>query len=331
MTSPGVVLIGVDVGGTTMSGGLVTPEGEILSTVQTETHRDGPGTAVEDLLRIIDELMSQALERGLSVGGIGVGLAGIVDADAGLMKKGIERIPELTELPLAQRIQAKTGAPVFLDNDVNALALGEWRYGHGRGASSLVLLALGTGLGGAIILDGRLERGRSGFGGEFGHFPVKFDGRRCVCGGRGCLGAYAAGYGIAAEWRRRRRAEGAPDPTEPGQSELTMASRAQEAFQAAARGDEDARAIVEDACQALSAALGGVINGLNPEVVVVTGGILKSLVHWEAEILACVDEYALAPAREAARIHLVPGDKSQTVRGGAALVLYEQARRGARP
>jgi hypothetical protein len=87
----------VDVGGTTMSGGLVTPEGEILSTIQTDTHGDGPGTAVEDLVRIIDQLMSQALEQGLSVGGIGVGLPGLVDADAGLMKKGIERVRVLSK------------------------------------------------------------------------------------------------------------------------------------------------------------------------------------------------------------------------------------------
>ena len=200
------VLIGVDVGGTTMSGGLVTPGGDVLSTVQTQTHRDGPGTALEDLLRIVDGLMARSVERGLSIGGIGIGLPGIVDAEAGMMKKGIERVTELTELPLAQHIQAKTGLPVFVDNDVNALALGEWRYGHGRGASSLVVLALGTGLGGAIILDGRLQRGRSGFGGELGHVPVNFDGRQCVCGGRGCLGAYAAGYGIAEEWYQYRDA-----------------------------------------------------------------------------------------------------------------------------
>jgi glucokinase len=330
MTSPGVVLIGVDVGGTAMSGGLVTPEGEVLSTLQTETHRDGPGTALENLLRIIDGLMVQALERGLAVGGIGVGLAGIVDAESGLMRKGIERVTELTELPLAQHIQAKTGVPVFLDNDVNALGLGEWRWGHGRGASSLVVLALGTGLGGAIILDGRLERGRSGFGGELGHVPVKFDGPPCVCGGRGCLGVYAAGYGIAQEWRRRRCQERVPAHPQSASSSLSM-SNAEAVFQAAASGDGVAGAIIEEACQALSAALGGIINGLNPEVVVVTGGIVKSLVRWEAAILAGVDEYAMAPPRAAARIHLVPGDKSQTVRGGAALVLYEQARRAARP
>jgi glucokinase len=247
-----------------------------------------------------------------------------------MMKKGIERVPELTELPLAPQIQAKTGLPVFVDNDVNALALGEWKYGHGRGASSLVVLALGTGLGGAIILDGRLQRGRNGFGGEFGHFPVRFDGRRCVCGARGCLGAYAAGYGIAAEWHRRVGQGGKSGPADPVEGDLSR-SNAEEVFQAASTGDEAAGAIVKETCQALGAALGGVINGLNPEVIVVTGGLLKSLVHCQDEILERVGEHALAPARVATRIHLVPGHKSQTVRGGAALVLYEQARRPARP
>jgi glucokinase len=327
MTSSGAVLIGVDVGSTTMSGGLVTRAGKVLSVVQTHTHRDGPGTALEDLLRIIDELMAQTVERGLSTCGIGIGLPGIVDAEAGMMKKCIERVTELTEIPLAHRIQAKTGLPVFVDNDVNALALGEWTYGHGRGASSLVVLALGTGLGGAIILDGRLERGRNGFGGEFGHVPVNFDGRRCECGARGCLGAYAAGYGIAAEWHRRVGQGDDSSPVDSAGSDLSSAN-AEEVFQAAAKGDEAAGAVVKEACQALGAALGGVINGLNPEVIVVTGGILKSLVHCQDEILERVGEYALAPARAAARIHLVPGHKSQTVKGGAALVLYEQARHG---
>jgi glucokinase len=330
MTSSGAVLIGVDVGGTTMSGGLVTPEGEILSTIQADTHRDGPGTALEGLLRIIDDLMAQSTERRLSIGGIGIGVPGIADADAGIMKKGIERVTELTELPLAHHIQAKAGLPVFVDNDVNALALGEWHWGHGRGASSLIVLALGTGLGGAIILDGRLQRGRSGYGGEFGHVPVKFDGLRCVCGGRGCLGAYAAGYGIAAEWRRRRDLESKSGALDPVEGDLSRPN-AEEVFQAAAKGDEAAGAIVKEACQALAATLGGIINGLNPEVIVVTGGILKSLVRHEREILDWVGEYAITPARSVARIHLVPGDKSQTVRGGAALVLYEQARRATRP
>jgi glucokinase len=328
MIPPTRVLIGVDVGGTTMSGGLVTPGGEIVSVVQTSTHADGPGTALDNLLRIVDTLVSQAGERRLPVAGIGIGLPGIVDADAGVLRKGIERVIELAELPLAQCIEAKTGIATFIDNDVNALALGDLSYGHGRGASSLVVLALGTGLGGAIVLDGRLQRGKSGYAGEFGHVPVTFGGRRCVCGARGCLGAYAAGYGIAAEWRRRL---GRSDSDSADAVPDSLAPDAKEVFLAAASGDGDARAVVEEACQALGAALGGIVNGLDPEVIVVTGGIVKSLVHWQQEIRRHAGEHALAPALARTRIHLVPADKSQTVRGGAALVLYEQARRAGRP
>jgi glucokinase len=320
MASPGDVLIGVDVGGGTMSGGLVTPGGDVVSVIQTGTHDEGPGTALDTLLRIIDTLVARARKQGQSIAGIGVGLPGIVDADAGVLWKGIGRVDELTEFPLAQLLETKTGIPAFIDNDVNALALGEWRYGLGRGVSSLVVLALGTGLGGAIVLDGRLHRGKSGSGGEFGHVPVSFDGRLCVCGARGCLGAYAAGYGIAAEWQRRT-----------GQPDSGAAPNAEAVFRAAENGSAIAREVIEDTRHALSAALGGIVNALDPEVIVVTGGIVKGLVPWQPEILSQAGRHALAGAFAATRIHLVPVDKSQTVRGGAALVLYEQARRAGRP
>jgi len=329
MTSPAGVLIGVDVGGTTTSGALVTPDGAVLSVVQTPTHRDGPGTALDAILGAIGQLVVQAGERRLPVEGIGVGLPGIVDAGAGMLKKGIDRMPELAGIPLAERIQAKTGVISYVDNDVNALALGEWTWGLGRGAGSLVMLALGTGLGGALILDGQLVRGKDGYGGEFGHVPVDFDGRPCVCGARGCLGAYAAGYAIAMEARRRggRQPGAGPEQTT---RDRQLEHDAEAVFRSAARGDAVARSVVQEACHALGAAIGGLVNGLNPEVVVVTGGIVKSLVSLRNEILDCVSEYALAPALTGTRIHLVPGHKSRTGRGGAALVLYERARGRAR-
>ena len=255
-----------------------------------------------------------------------MGLPGIVDVDAGTLGMGIVQLPELAERPLVELIRAKTGIDAFVDNDVNALALGEWRYGLARGAASLVVLALGTGLGGAVILDGRLVRGRSGYGGEFGHVPVKFDGRRCVCGARGCLGAYAAGYGIAMEYRRRVQGHrrpvkrGSPPPSE---------ANAEEVFAAAAAGDARARAVIDEACRALGAALAVIVNGLNPEVIVVTGGVVTSLAPLQREIVQHASEHAFADPLAATRIHLVPGLKSQTLRGGAALVLYERARRAA--
>src|SRR4029077_700558 len=93
--------------------------------------------------------------------------------------------------------------PVFVDNDVNALALGEWMFGAGRGNRSLVVLAAGTGIGAGIVPDGRIVRGATGFGGELGHVPVKFDGPRCFCGGRGCLSIYVSGRGVADAARAR--------------------------------------------------------------------------------------------------------------------------------
>src|SRR5207244_1973632 len=147
------------------------------------------------------------------------------------------------------------GLPTFVDNDVNALALAEWTFGAGHGVRSLVVLALGTGLGAGIVLDGRLVRGAEGFGGELGHSPVKFDGRPCWCGGRGCLAVYASGRGIA-EAARARVAGRA------GEALLTAAGgdpariTAPLVFRAAAHGDPTATGIVEEACLALGAMIG---------------------------------------------------------------------------
>jgi glucokinase len=327
MTQSQPVLIGVDVGSTHTSGGLVTPGGEVLSASETRTHRDGPGTALDTILGIVSHLLAQASDRGCPVEGIGVGLPGIVDIEGGTMRKGIHRVPELTGAPLVELIRAGNDVPVFIDNDVNALALGEWTWGLGRGARSMVMLALGTGVGGAVILDGHLARGKSGYGGELGHVSVKFDGRRCVCGIRGCLSSYAAGIDMAAEFHCRTHGDAAGKSAEPNDAEAL--SDAEAVFRAADAGNADARALVREACQAVGAAIGGIANGLNPDVIVVTGGIVKSLDRYEDRILEHAAEYGFAATLADARIHFVPGHKNQTVRGGAALVLYEHARRAA--
>jgi glucokinase len=217
--------------------------------------------------------------------------------------------------------------PVFVDNDVNALALAEWRFGAGRGARSLVVLAPGTGFGAGIILDGRLVRGVAGFGGEFGHTPVKFDGPPCWCGGRGCLAVYASGRGIA-EAARARVAGHDESPLLLAAGGVAQRITAELVFRAAADGEPVAAAVVDEACRALGAMLATIVNGLNPEVVVVTGGVAGSLAALEKQILAAAAEHAFARALAATRITIVPGDKRLTMRGAAALVLYERAAHG---
>jgi glucokinase len=256
--------------------------------------------------------------------GIGIGLPGIVDIEGGTMRKGFHRVPELVGAPLVELIRARSGVPVFIDNDVNALALGEWTWGHARGTRSMVMLALGTGVGGAVILDGHLARGKSGYGGELGHVSVKVDGRPCVCGIRGCLSAYAAGVGMAMEFHCRT-GDAAGKSAEANYDERL--SDAEAVFRSADAGNSDARAVVREACQAVGAAIGGLANGLNPDVIVITGGIVKSLARYEDRVLEHAAEYGFAATLADARIYFVPGYKNQTVRGGAALVLYERARR----
>lgn len=307
------VTIGVDVGGTTVAAGLVAPDGRVLEHHQAPTHARGPGTALETIGELLERLFEQARARGVRVTGVGVGVPGIVDAERGTVGVDIHYAPELAGAPLGRMLGDRLGVPVFVDNDVNALALGEWTWGAGRGTRSLVVLALGTGVGGGIVLDGRLHRGQAGFGGELGHVPIDFDGPPCVCGGRGCLKAYVSGTDIALRAGAR----------------LGRAVAAVEVFRLAADGDAAAGAIVEDVCTALGAGLAIIVNGLNPERVLLAGSVAKSLRPLEARLRAALARYAFAEALRATRLQILALDKDATVRGGAALVHYETQRRRA--
>jgi glucokinase len=325
MTRAPGVLIGVDVGCTTVSGGLITPDGNVLSAIQAPTSL-GSGTAEHTILGIVTDLHTEAQARGLALEAVGVGVPGLVDAERGMqLSSAGSHIADLSRIPLAERLSAKTGVPAFVDNDVNALALSEWTFGLGRGAASCVVLAIGSGIGAGIILDGRLVRGKRGYAGELGHIPVDFNGPPCPCGGRGCLALYVGGEYLAAEARRRGSCE--PSSLLALAGGQAPAITAETVFLAAAAGDPLARSMVDRACRALGAGVAVVVNGLNPEVVVVTGGVVKSLLPLQGEIIRRAGEYALADALVGTPIHFVPGHKSQTVRGGAALVLYERAHR----
>ena len=150
------VTLGIDVGATTISGGIVTDAGEVVAVVREATAARGPGNAVGTVLAVIDELGAEADRRGLALNGVGIGLPGLVDAEKGLMTSTMNLVPEFAHVPLAGDVRARTGLPTFVDNDVNAQALGEWTFGLGRGASSLVLLALGTAVGGSLVIGGTL-------------------------------------------------------------------------------------------------------------------------------------------------------------------------------
>src|SRR5216110_3266166 len=298
------LLLGVDVGGTTTAAGAVTREGEVLVEQRVLTHRDGEGHALTTIIELLASVLGHAERSGHAVAAIGVGVPGPVDATLGRVGEHVPHVPELAGHPLA---------------------LGEWMFGAGRGARSLVVLAPGTGFGAGIVLDGRLVRGAAGFGGELGHTPVKFDGPPCWCGGRGCLALYASGRGVAEA--ARARVAGLPDaPLLAAAGGDPRAITAPLVFRAAREGDAVASAVVDEACRALGAMLGTIVNGLNPEVIVLTGGVAESLVPLEAQILERAAEYAFRAALAQTRVTIVPGDKRTSMRGAAALAIYETER-----
>jgi glucokinase len=315
------VVLAVDVGGTLTVAGVVTETGEVLEEIVRPTHEAGPGTAGRTITALLDALVDRARRPGGGLLGIGVGVPAVVEAVTGRIGDEAHHVPDLAGQPLARNLQTRYGLPAWVDNDVNAVTLGEWMFGAGRGARSLVVLAPGTGFGAGLILDRRLIRGASGFAGELGHAPVKFDGRPCWCGGRGCLAVYASGRGIAEAARERAAAGSALLAAAGGDPQAITAPLV---FKAARAGDPAAAAVVDEACRALGAMIAVVVNGLNPEVVVVTGGVAAAYVPLEKRVLGYAAEHAFRRALAGTRVVIVPGDKRVTVRGAAALVLYER-------
>ena len=326
MTIPTDPVIGVDVGASTISAGLVCPNGTVLATAQAPTR--GGGTVVDTIFTLIDRVLTAAEEERVRVAGIGVGLPGLVDVEKGFMRSiPFSWLTDLGDVPLASLIHSRTSYPVFVDNDVNALVLGEWMFGLGRGTASLATVAIGTGIGAGLIVDRRLVRGHRHAAGEIGHLAVSLTGPLCVCGSIGCLATYVAGRMMSE--RARERLAGYPNSAvlaRTGGDPERISSEL--LFEAAAGGDPLAHEVVDEACEALAIGIGALVNLLNPEVIVITGGVAASLAPLEDDIVRRIRRRALTPALEATRVCVVPADKRATVRGGAALVLYEMARRG---
>src|SRR3989442_2670746 len=190
-------IVGVDVGGTTTAAGVVTSDGDVLADESAPTRGTAPGGLLGTIVALIGRVRDEAGRRPGSIDAIGVGVPGPVDAARGRIGEPVTHVPELAGRDLASELGSRFGLPAFVDNDVNALALGEWMFGAGRGYRSLVVLAAGTGFGAGIVLDGRLVRGASGFGGGVGHAPGKVDGRPGWCGGRGGPAGGSRGGGHA--------------------------------------------------------------------------------------------------------------------------------------
>lgn len=191
--------IGIDIGGTKVAGGLVDVDGNITHRARRDTpHRSKSPSVVEDtIVEVVAELMRVGGSG--TVAAVGIGAAGFVAAD----RATVVFAPHLSwrHEPLQEALQKRIALPIFVDNDANAAAWAEWKFGAAQGETHLMMITLGTGIGGGILINGQVQRGRFGIAGEFGHMQVVPGGHRCECGNRGCWEQYASGNALVREAR----------------------------------------------------------------------------------------------------------------------------------
>lgn len=306
-------ILAADVGGTNIRTALVDPQGMVLTVIKRPTlAQKGKDSMIERLVRMLEDTAKKYGTRLEKVEGIGVGFPGPLDA-----KKGVVFSPPNLvgwfHVPLKGILEKKLGRPVVIENDANAAALGEYWKGAGRGAKSLVCLTLGTGVGGGIVLDGRVWHGAKGIAGEIGHMTVIRGGRRCNCGNRGCLEAYASSRGIIARMQELLMREKTRRDEKITMERIGALAKA---------GDRQARRTVEDTGVILGIAIANIANILNPEVVVLGGGVSNLGDRLFDPIKEEVKKRALPEAVEGLRIVKAQlGDNAGVIGAARSLML----------
>ena len=309
-------VLAVDLGGTNIRVAVVSTDGEL--TYRQAIRTDAKDGHVRVIQRMIDLVNEVAATAGLGPDNpVGVASPGPLDPNTGIVLF-TPNLPGWRDVPLGPSLADGTGRRVSVANDGNCAALGEMRFGSGKGAKNLVYLALGTGVGGGVISDGRLVDGIRGFGAELGHSVVSLDGPRCTCGGIGCLESFVAGWAIGREGELVAT-------TADGEAILAAANggpvTAGAVATAAQGGDPAAVAILARAGRALGAAIGSFVNIFNPEVIVIGGGVaaIGDLLLGPAR--HSIPSYSFVANRSCMRIALSSLGDDTALFGAAALAL----------
>lgn len=265
-------VVAVDLGGTNIKIAVVRDEKKILKkiTLATKIYRD-KNALIDGLSEMCVKLISESGLRKSDILGIGLGAPGLIDSKKGVIHY-LVNIKGFREVPVKRLIEKKTGVPVFLDNDVNVMTLGELYYGAGRGAGNMLCITLGTGVGGGIVIDGRLYRGSTLSAGEIGHMPLNEKGPICNCGGFGCMEKYVGNKHIAETAVRKIKGGRRTVITKLVKNNLRKITP-EVISMAEKRGDRLAASVWEEIGSHLGVTLAGVINLLNPERIVIGGGV----------------------------------------------------------
>jgi glucokinase len=292
----GEVIAGIDIGGTKIAVGLADRDGHLLVLSRFPTRVEiGPRRILDNVFDEIEKLLN---ESGTRIVAAGIGCGGPLDRQRGLILSP-PNLPDWDEFPVVKLVAERFGVPTILDNDANAAALGELRYGAGRGLSDIVYMTISTGIGGGAIVGGEIVHGVSDGAGEVGHITILPDGPPCGCGARGCLEALCSGTSIARRARERLSGNHESRLAAMEPDEVTAKAIAE----AARGGDRFAREVWDETIYYLSIGVGNIVNMLAPEAVILGGGV------------STAGEQLLEPLRQQvrARVKMLPPEKINIV------------------
>ncbi|MEP7354003.1 MAG: ROK family protein [Acidobacteriota bacterium] len=308
--------IGIDLGGTNLRAAAFSTDGKLLRRVSGSTPvTAGPEAVISDMVHSAERLRTEFGRDGLA--GIGAGVPGNIDMATGVVK-GWNNVPAFNGYPTRDELSRRLGVPVHLENDANSAALGEYWQGAGQGVNDLVMLALGTGVGGGIISGGRILHGYVGMAAELGHITVVPNGNPCGCGGQGCLEKHASATAIAAMGRLLG--------LQPVDASANAASReltSADVFELAEQGDPRAQAVFQSVGQSLGIALASLINIFNFPLYLIGGGASAAWDRFAPPMLAEVERRSLTYrlTKETTRIQRATLGADAGLYGAASLAL----------
>jgi glucokinase len=320
--------LGIDYGGTKLLAAVVDLDsGEVLATAKKRTSAKDDGKAILDRINTVaDAALDSAGLKPKQIEGIGVGAAGQVDADAGVLLGTPNLSQAVVDLPIAESLRKRYGVPAALRNDVQVAAAGELAFGAGKGVSEFVCCFVGTGIGGAVVTGGKLVIGASGSAGEIGHIVVDSGGRICGCGGRGHLESYASRtaitFSLMGDLKRGRESilrELAPELSSSAMWPESGAVKSGVLRQALEAGDPLVAETIAEAGRYLGIGLASVVNLLNPARIILGGGVIESVgMLYDVAVEYAGREALAAPGRTVEFCKAGLGDHAGVV--GAALI-----------
>lgn len=304
--------VGIDLGGTQVRAALVDAQGAVLARAASRTDAlGGPEAVMQQIVGLVSEV-TQGVPRA-DLAGVGVSAPGPLDSEAGLIVC-IPTLPGWTDVPIVALLQAALQRPVVLENDGVAAAIGEWRFGAGRGLQDFVYMTVSTGIGGGVIADGRVLRGRRRMAAHLGHMTILPQGQVCTCGNPGCWEAQASGTALGQA--ARDRVAGAPGSS---LAALGDALTAVDVVTAARAGDAFASALMAREAELLGIGIVNLLHLYSPQAVVMGGGVSQAFDLLQGGITQWVAEHAMLPFRDVP-VHVAALGPNAGLVGAASIV-----------